>query len=367
MLARMAYLMHVDWNWIKQRPHFIAEKLVDYYEIDLFYIHKMYDKSLIENSISLQFNNVHAIKKIPLSGRVKSLQITEKLLNKYNLKRIYNGDFDVIWITSPVMLQFINIELLTSHIIIYDCMDDVTAFPQSNRVLNYVEQLEKKLISRADIIITSSYNLSIKMRERGAKQDIHVINNAIDINSVKSDEKKSTKFKHQRKMFSIIYFGTIGSWIDFKKLTEIVIKFDDVEILLYGPKEVSIPSHPRIKYQGIVKHEDLYEISKDADAFIMPFIVNDLVLSVDPVKVYEYISFNKPTIVVDYPETTKFNEFVYLYSNSDELIDIINMIKESNNPKRTEEEINMFISRNNWGSRGSEIESVLRKYINGSG
>src|SRR5690242_14990871 len=30
---RILYLMHVDWRWIKQRPHFLAEALMTHYEL----------------------------------------------------------------------------------------------------------------------------------------------------------------------------------------------------------------------------------------------------------------------------------------------------------------------------------------------
>ncbi len=30
------YLMHIPWGWIKQRPHFIAEILSNFYSVNLF-------------------------------------------------------------------------------------------------------------------------------------------------------------------------------------------------------------------------------------------------------------------------------------------------------------------------------------------
>ena len=45
--------MHVDWNWIKQRPHFIAEYLAkNGYEVDVYY--KPYSKKFyVENNTEL--------------------------------------------------------------------------------------------------------------------------------------------------------------------------------------------------------------------------------------------------------------------------------------------------------------------------
>ena len=42
----MVYVMNVDWNWIKQRPHFIAELLNDKFEVHVMYQHRYRRKGL---------------------------------------------------------------------------------------------------------------------------------------------------------------------------------------------------------------------------------------------------------------------------------------------------------------------------------
>ncbi|EJW18351.1 hypothetical protein M5X00_00780 [Paenibacillus alvei] len=363
MSNRMAYLMHVDWNWIKQRPHFMAEELTRCFDVDLFYIKKITSKDLVNNSLSAQFNNIETIIKMPLSARSKLLNNIEKLINSNVVSEIYRREYDVIWITSPIMLQFIDLNKIHfSQVIVYDCMDDVISFPQNKAVINYVYNLEKQLLARADVVFTSSFNLSKKMEERGAEQDIHIINNAMDLKTF-SNKMLTTKANDPESFFTIVYFGTIGSWIDFDVVVKIGNYFSDIEFLFYGPKEVEVPLHPRIQYKGVVKHEDLLKISCKANAFIMPFVVDDLILSVDPVKIYEYIALGKPTIVVEYPETLKFSDFVYLYSTSDDLIDIITKIKNCSNPRKSKEEIAQFISNNSWGKRILEVQSILNNHI----
>ena len=34
---KIAYIMNVEWNWIKQRPHFIAEGLSERYKIKILF------------------------------------------------------------------------------------------------------------------------------------------------------------------------------------------------------------------------------------------------------------------------------------------------------------------------------------------
>ena len=41
---------------------------------------------------------------------------------------------------------------------------------------------------------------------------------------------------------------------------------------------------------------------------IMPFKLNELVKSVDPVKLYEYINYNKPIISIFYQEIKRYSQ-----------------------------------------------------------
>jgi hypothetical protein len=35
-MKKILYFMHVPWGLIKQRPHFLAEKLADLYKVDVW-------------------------------------------------------------------------------------------------------------------------------------------------------------------------------------------------------------------------------------------------------------------------------------------------------------------------------------------
>ena len=50
-MKRILYFMHVDWNWIKQRPHFLAEGLSQHFKVDVWH-EKTYvgKKHLVSNS-----------------------------------------------------------------------------------------------------------------------------------------------------------------------------------------------------------------------------------------------------------------------------------------------------------------------------
>ena len=128
---------------------------------------------------------------------------------------------------------------------------------------------------------------------------------------------------------------------------------------IIGPAEVTLPENERIEYTGTVEHHRLYDAIKDTDCLTMPFVINDIVLSVDPVKLYEYINYNKNILCVRYPEIGRFEPFVYFYEDYDTFLNQIKKMMKDNRIKYDNESRIRFLQENNWESRVREITRIL--------
>jgi len=367
-MKKVAYFMGVDWKLIKQRPHFISEQLSSYYTLDLFFIQatKRWSKALIGNSFITTFNNFIGIKKIPFSSNNKILKGFEYILNIRMLKYLYSKEYDYIIITSPEILQYIDITKIKSKSIIYDCLDDFLEFPViKNNRYDLIIELEKKLLKYSDIVTVSSYNLKNIIRKRGFERDIFVLYNAIDYkvtSKINLYTHVDSSNKSKNKIFNITYIGMISEWFDFETIIGILDIHKDVTFTVIGPSDIPLPSHNRIHYVGAVKHEELNYYASSADAFIMPFRLNNLIMSVDPIKVYEYISFYKPSFIIRYPETEKFEDFVCLYTNFEDLSCKIDAFKNDwflGRLNVDKEKVTRFIEDNNWERRANELHEIL--------
>jgi len=137
-------------------------------------------------------------------------------------------------------------------------------------------------------------------------------------------------------------------------------KFTDLQILLFGPYYVLPPKHSRLIVFGQVEHKYIFKIMECSDAMIMPFLVNDLIKSVNPVKLYEYIYSCKPCISVYYEEVVKFKEFTYLYNNQRELVEMVGkLIIGKLQPKSNKTEISKFCIENTWEKRTEAIFNII--------
>lgn len=368
-MNRILYVMHVPWGWIKQRPHFIAENLSNDFFIDL-----KYRKSNSVSSYNLK--KCHLDQKIKISGfrmipfeklpilKYFKMNWINKLLFKFSIYNI--NSYDYVWLTSPNLYNLLE-DVKIKGKIIYDCMDDVLEFPfpKSNRLFYKKTFLaEMELIEKSSFIFCSSdYLKSVLIKRYKISNNIIVINNAINLyqnNPVNSDIYTEIEHKINSLENPFIYIGTISEWFDFDSVLELLNSRKDINIVLIGPiLETKMPYHERLHLLGPVKHEYIFQIMEISKALIMPFKVNELINSVNPVKLYEYIFSGKPIISSHYKETEKFGDLVFLYENTDNFIEIAYNIIDGAR-KASPAEMKNFAIENTWAERHKQI----LKYLN---
>ena len=373
-MKQILYLMHIPWGWIKQRPHFFAEKLAKDIIVDVKYKqpfkiakkHLLTSKSETISNLFIGRFLMFPFYKLPILkyftwGWIQSLSL------KFSLKK--KGTYDFIWLTSPALYPSIGC-VNSDAKIIYDCMDDIAEFPSSKSSPVYCKQLinwEMDLMKQADIVLCSSEYLKEKVISRsGINREVHIINNAISLPQIRHFDSFPSKVQDAINLLkslkcSLLYIGTISQWFDFKLICEALDKKEDVQLVLIGPKDCDIPSHKQIHYIGSVERQYIYSLMEQASALVMPFIVNELIRSVNPVKMYEYIYMEKPIIAPHYGEMEKFLPYINLYHDNDEFMSLVDQLSKSELQISSEKgnEMKGFAEKNTWESRYEEVKKIL--------
>ena len=363
MRHRIMYIMHVDWDWAKQRPHFLAQHLSRSHDVVILYPYSWRRNHLAKND--RKGVRLYPFFRLPFGGRFA-------FIGKINvfLFRIMASVFlkwqrpNIVWVLSPELFEYLP-KCLSARLI-YDCMDDVLAFPRNALRRDSLIANEKELINACSHIFCSSENLRDKLIARvGHPEKYSVVYNAFEPSAFLNSSGGAETGKKEGR-YVLGYVGTISSWFDFDALIKVVNEFTSIEIYLIGPTEnlgLNLPQHERIKFLGAVRHEDLLTYASGFDALLMPFQVTELIQSVDPIKLYEYIFFNKPIVSVRYAEIDRFAEFVDFYTNHEGLISIINRyLTEGFRKKYSDEMRDRFVATNTWAQRVVCIEEKLRQF-----
>jgi hypothetical protein len=362
----------VPWAWIKQRPHFFAEFLNKDFDVKIFYKKplKVKKSNLVNKKDDVMYIAsffVFPFKKIPILKKISLLEWINVLLIKLQLPSLKKQD--LVWVTSLSMYNYIR-KILPSDIqLVYDCMDDELEFPDVKTNIDlYKEALivEHELMKRANVILCSSNYLRAKIIERSkVNRDVLVVNNAVSL-PLKENIRRQEILKVLDRLDKLenifMYVGAISSWFDFESVIYFLDNEETVNVVLIGPADIEIPCHSRLHHLGTIDRSDLFIVMDYAKALIMPFILTELIRSVNPVKLYEYIWTAKPIIATSYGETAAFQEYAYLYDSFQEFNEIASSILNGDLlAKKNKEESTVFLENNTWEERYNSVLRFVRK------
>lgn len=349
---RILYLNHNPWNWILQRSQILALEMEKYFQCDVI------DKKYIPTELCAGQNTMPKkmirLPQLRGGGKFRFINFLNKILYKMPVRYLANK-YDVIWLCYPTFVDCIPSNY--KGLVIYDCMDNHVALAKGEEK-QVVKKSEHKLLKRADLKLASAKHLI---------ENIDGLQDAILVrNGFVSGEEHLVKAACKKDKYKIGYFGALEKWFDYSLLYESTNRYSELEYHLIGPVKESVKgldevkSSERFYFEGVIPHDELGNVIADYDALIMPFILNDIILSVDPVKLYEYIYFGKCVISIWYPEIERFSPFVYFYKTKEEYYELIKgLIGNGFKPKYTQEQRTVFLSENSWEARGEQIRNQI--------
>lgn len=199
---------------------------------------------------------------------------------------------------------------------IYYCVDDFVHWPGVRS--NLVSQMEDELLAGSDIVFgTSQYLCDVKKR-KGV--DPIFLPHGVDVSHFNTEN-------HNRHRLSDIlsprigFFGAISEWVDLELVSYIAQSHPDWSIVMIGGHDTDVSllqAHKNIFLPGSVPYSVLPDYAAGFDVGIIPFFVNDLTQSVNPIKLLEYLACGLPIVSTDMPEVRRFSEHVHIaYDHND--------------------------------------------------
>lgn len=159
------------------------------------------------------------------------------------------------------------------------------------------------------------------------------------------------------------YFGAVASWFDYNSVKALAKKYPDIAFVLIGMRydttlaASGIEDLENIKYLGVRNYFQLPHYAKYFDIAWIPFVINEITLATNPIKVFEYMALDKFIITSDMPECRKYKS-VNIAKTLDEYsyyIDNYQQLKtETYNELLKQEALS-----NTWSTKADEIIELL--------
>lgn len=241
------------------------------------------------------------------------------------------------------------------YTIVYDLIDDWSAYKDAP---SYFHQTEPYLLENADIIMATAKPLYEKAL--GYNRNTYLCPNAADIAHFSTARKVCSKPEDLTiKKPRIGFFGIIREWFDAGLMRYAALQRPRFQFCLIGGYSQDIFEQLKglnnVHFLGEKDYSTLPQYLSHFDVTIIPFVVNDLTRSTNPIKVYEYLSGGKPVVSTFIPEVEKM-PFVYLSKNPEEFVR--NLDHALKTPPDIET-IDAFLENHTWTKRFDVIEKAI--------
>lgn len=296
--------------------------------------------------------------KLELFTEKFSLLIFRAYLKRFNFKP------DVVFFYHPLDVFLVDTLKSMGVKILYDCVDEHSAFPGVTNVSGVLEA-EEILIAKSFIVIATSKTLCERISK--ANSNCFYVPNAADFehfnNAIYSTQmpREVECLKHP----VIGFIGAIWDWINIDLVCKLAELHPDYSILLVGPVYFGLDKlkkYTNIFAVGIKKYELLPQYLSCMDVCLIPFKIDKLTLASNPIKLYEYLAAGKPVVSTALPEVCEnASQFVMIAQND---ADFIKKVEKAVNETKCENKEAIFrridFARNNsWEKRIDTIEKLL--------
>ena len=339
---------HLRWDFVYQRPQHLLSRLAKHYRV-LFFEEPVRGNQTPYLQRLAPCPNVEVLRPHTTVDAVGFHD--DQLPELKHLLAEYLSDFSIddylVWFYTPMALPLL--AELTPQAVIYDCMDELSAFMNAPRQMI---QREKALLKRAQLVLTGGPSLyEAKRRLHNA---VRCFPSAVDaehfsprapaantsspgvssphvtmpvmstppaISPLTVSDRKRSPFKEdaERLHASIAhprlgFFGVIDERFDAELITAIADAAPNWQLVMVGPvvkiDPSSLPQRANVHWLGQQPYEVLPHLVAEWDVCLLPFAQNESTRFISPTKTLEYMAAEKPIV------STPIHDVVSLYGDS---------------------------------------------------
>jgi UDP-galactopyranose mutase len=272
----------------------------------------------------------------------------------------------VCWYYTPMALAF------TSHLepmaIVYDCMDELSAFAGAPPKLR---ELESELFNRADLVFTGGQ--SLYEAKRGQHPNVYAFPSSVDVahfaqaRNIKQDPADQASIPHPR----LGFFGVIDERMDIELLDGIASARPDWHLVIIGPvvkiDPAILPRRDNIHYLGGKDYQELPSYIAGWDLAMLPFARNDSTRFISPTKTPEYLAAGKPVVSTSIKDVVRPYGQQGLVRIADTVADFVaaaqTAMKEDNQASGWLNRVDSFLEQTSWDRTWTSMLQLVESAV----
>jgi UDP-galactopyranose mutase len=298
-LPDLVCFSHLRWNFVYQRPQHLMSRFARVRRV--VFVEEPEFEQTAEPYLRVSSPRAGLEVVVPVLdesvGAREAITMQRALLTEHIGRSCVEAP--TFWFQTPMALPVAPTEL--AGVVIYDCMDELSAFDQAPPSLVFNE---KQLLSRADLVFTGGR--ALYEAKRGKHPSVHCFPSAIDDAHFAGARAHAHGARCQPEVAQlppgarIGFCGVIDERLDVELLRGLASLRPQYQFVMVGPTvkidPALLPRRSNIHYLGMRDYADLPLLMAEWDAAMMPFARNDATRYISPTKTPEYLAAGLPVV-----------------------------------------------------------------------
>ena len=165
------------------------------------------------------------------------------------------------------------------------------------------------------------------------------------------------------------YYGYLAEWMDYNMVREMAQSRPDWEFVMVGKAihdTALIENIPNIHLLGLKPYRELPDYAKFFDVATIPFLINEKMDCVSPIKFYEYLALGKPVVTSRMKELEPYAttyDFISCACGKDEFLFYLDKSLQPEIQQSARENGPAIAAQNSWAARVEQITPFLLENI----
>jgi len=357
---------HLRWDFVFQRPQHLLKRAAK--DRRVFFVEEpIFDNGTMRLDIRERDGGVQVVVPhlpVGLSSPVAHDVVMRDLLR--HLFKTHKLNDYVFWYYTPMALSYTSD--LNPLAVIYDCMDELSAFKNAPARLSSFEQ---ELFERADLVFTGGR--SLYSAKKSQHHSVHCFPSSIDrdhfmeARTTKDEPLDQKDIAHPR----LGFFGVIDERFDVELLDAIAKSRPDWNFILLGPvvkiDPEALPRHKNIYYLGSKSYQELPKYIAGWDVALLLFASNEATRFISPTKTPEYLAAGRPVVSTPIRDVVSpYGEMnlVHIAKTPDEFISAIQKSLDKDGARAEWlTRVDDFLSMTSWDDTWQQMSVLIDKVI----
>jgi UDP-galactopyranose mutase len=357
--ADLICLSHLRWNFVFQRPQHLMTRFAHRQRVYFVEEPLLEDIADVQVSVEKHDNVLVIVPKLPRAYRRDQIDraqrsVLDQLIAAEGISRY------VLWYYTPAALKFSS--HLTPDAVVYDCMDELSAFRHASSEL---PALERALLKRAAVVFTGGQSLyEAKFAMHG---NIHAMPSSVDLEhfGAARDGLQDPADQRQLARPRLGFFGVLDERLDIPLLAAIAAIRPTWQFVMIGPvvkiDPDDLPKQPNIHYLGTKTYAELPRYIAGWDVAMLPFARNEATRFISPTKTPEYLAAGKPVVSTSIRDVVKpygHRDLVLIADRADDFVAACErLMSEPPEPRRVRAD--MFLRSMSWERTWAKTAALM--------